>query len=100
MAFTSDRRALLVVQIEHHVLNTVFRPFLGNDLATVQNVFMRDAVNRFACTYAVGVVGVGRESLYAESKIFLRTPTANERLGRCGLLLLLFFSNWQYYYFV
>jgi len=96
----SDRRALLVVQIEHHILNTVFRPFLGNNLAAVQNELMRDAVNRFARAYTVGIVGVGRESLYAESKMFLRTPTANERLGRCGLLLLLFFSNGQYYYFV
>jgi len=42
---------------------------------------MRDAVNRFARAYTVGIVGVGRESLYAESKMFLRTPTANERLG-------------------
>jgi len=77
----SDRRALLVVQIEHHILYAAFCPFLGDDLTAVQNVLVRDAVNRFARAYTVGVVGVGRESLYAESKMdFLRTPTANERL--------------------
>ena len=71
---SSDRRALLVVQIEHHILNTVFRPFLGNDLAAVQNELMRDAVNHFARAYTVGIVGVGRESLYAESKMFFESP--------------------------
>ena len=70
----SDRRALLVVQIEHHILNTVFRPFLGNNLAAVQNELMRDAVNRFARAYTVRIVGVGRESLYAESKMFFEDP--------------------------